>query len=109
MRATGARFPRPHLIALTANQLAQDIWSPPSPAGWPSDDRAFLGGDSILERVDFARELARKYARVDRAQDLAAALYGDSLDPFVAEAIARAEDQQQALVLLLMSPVFHRR
>jgi len=109
MRATGARFPESRLIVRTANQLAQDIWSPPSPAGWPSDDSAFLGGDSLLERVDFARVLARKWAKVDRAQDLAVALCGDSLDPFVAEAVDRAEDQHQALVLLLMSPVFHRR
>ena len=109
VRATGARIEDPRRVLTAASALAQQIWSPPSPAGWPSDDNAFLGGDSLLERIDFARELARRYARVNRTQDLAQSLFGDALDPFVAEAVDRAEDQQQALVLLLMSPVFHRR
>lgn len=109
MRATGGHFRRQAEVVSTARDLAQDVWSPPSPAGWPSEDSAFLGGDSLLERVDFARAVAQRYASVDSAQTLATALFGDALDPFVKEAVDRAEDQDQALVLLLMSPAFHRR
>ncbi len=109
VRATNAEIDDPRRIVNAARALAQLVWGPPSPAGWPSEDDAFLGGDALLERIDFARELARRDAKIGRAQDLAKALMGDALDPFVAEAVDRAEDQQQALVLLLMSPVFHRR
>ena len=109
MRATNAKLPDVRFISRTTMDLAQPIWQPPSPAGWPDDDGAFLGGDSLLERIDFCRLLASRFARVDRAQDLARALFGAALDPFVAEAVDRAEDQRQALVLVLMSPPFHRR
>jgi len=109
IRATNSEIPPRPFISRSARDLAQHIWNPPSPAGWPDDDRAFLGGDALLERIDFCRQIARRFARVDRVQDLARDLFGDALDPFVAEAVDRAEDQQQALVLLLMSPAFHRR
>ncbi|MEM6762520.1 MAG: DUF1800 domain-containing protein [Pseudomonadota bacterium] len=107
-RATGAELPA-QFVLRSARVLAQELWQPPSPAGWPSADNAFLGGDSLLERVDFARLLAQRYAKVRRVQRLAVDLFGDALNPFVKEALDRAEGQRQALVLLLMSPVFHRR
>ncbi|MEM0906003.1 MAG: DUF1800 domain-containing protein [Pseudomonadota bacterium] len=109
MRATDSPVPSGHQLARTTQSLAQGVWEPPSPAGWPSNDRAFLGGDSLLERVDYSKALASRIGGVGRVQDLAVDLFGDALDPFVAEAVARAEDQRQALVLLLMSPAFHRR
>lgn len=109
MRATNGRFRRPRDVFDVARDLAQATWAPPSPAGWPSDDDAFLGGDAMLERVDFARTVAQRYAQVDSVPKLSVDLFGDALDPFVKEAVDRAEDQDQALVLLLMSPVFHRR
>ena len=109
IRATRAQIQDPRHVLNATRALAQQVWSPPSPAGWPTEDDAFLGGDSLLERIDFSRTVAQRFARVGRTQDLAKSLFGDALDPFVAEAIDRAEDQQQALVLLLMSPVFHRR
>ncbi|WMS41452.1 DUF1800 domain-containing protein [Acuticoccus sp. MNP-M23] len=107
-RATGSTLPGP-FIRRSARDLAQQVWMPPSPAGWPSDDNAFLGGDAMLERVDFARQIARRFSTAGRADELAIKLFGDALDPFVEEAVDRAEDQSQGLVLLLMSPPFHRR
>ncbi|MEM9222489.1 MAG: DUF1800 domain-containing protein [Pseudomonadota bacterium] len=109
LRATDAGVPDSRFLSRSASNLAQAVWMPPSPAGWPDGDNAFLGGDSMLERVDYARILADRHVRIDSVQDLARDLFGEALDPFVAEAIDRAEDQRQALVLLLMSPAFHRR
>lgn len=107
-RATTATLPGA-FIRRSARDLAQEVWMPPSPAGWPDDDGAFLGGDALLERVDFARQVARRFSTAGRADLLASELFGDTLDPFVKEAVDRAEDQNQGLVLLLMSPPFHRR
>ncbi|MEO1103708.1 MAG: DUF1800 family protein, partial [Pseudomonadota bacterium] len=109
MRATQSRIPPPNFLLRTTGSLAQGLWNPPSPAGWPSADTAFLGGDSLLERVDYARQLAARFVNVDSVPRLAEDLFGEALDPFVMEAIERAEDKNQALVLLLMSPAFHRR
>ncbi|MBJ3775815.1 DUF1800 domain-containing protein [Acuticoccus mangrovi] len=99
----------PHFVMVSARDLAQEIWGPPSPAGWPDDDGAFLGGDALLERVDFTRAVSQRFGRDVDPRQLARQLFGDALDPFVAEAVARAEDRNQAMVLLLMSPAFQRR
>ncbi len=107
-RATGADVPF-NFVRRSARDLAQEVWSPPSPAGWPDEDTAFLGGDALLERVDYAQQVARRFSKAGRADILATELFGDALDPFIKEAVDRAEDQEQGLVLLLMSPPFHRR
>lgn len=108
-RATGVKDLPVPFIRQASRAMAHEVWSAPSPAGWPDADDAFLGGDSLLERVDFARAFARRFAKTRDVKGLADNLYGDLLDPFLEEAIARAEDHYQGLVLLLMSPTFHRR
>lgn len=108
-RATGQVDLDPVFVNDGAAELGQKIWEPPSPAGWPDDDKAFLGGDTLLERVDFARRFADRNGGDGDVRVLARRLLGDDLDPFVAEAVDRAEDRRQALVLLLMSPAFQRR
>lgn len=109
LRAIGAPQVPPHFIIRVGRDLAHEVYAPPSPAGWPDADDAFLGGDALLERVDFAREIAKRFARIGNVEAHARTLFGEALDPFVAEAVARAEDRTQALTLLLMSPSFHRR
>ena len=101
-------LPSPFVVR-SARELAQGVFGAPSPAGWPSQDGAFLGGDALLERVDFARQIARRFSDVRDVRSHARALFADALDPFVAEAVERAEDPSQAMVLLLMSPPFQRR
>ncbi|MCF3935822.1 DUF1800 domain-containing protein [Acuticoccus sp. M5D2P5] len=108
-RAFGiSRLPE-NFVLRSARDLAQDVWAVPSPAGWPDDDRAFLGGDSLLERMDYVLELVRRHTSVRDVPELAHRLLADDLDPFVAEAVERAEDPSQGAVLLLMSPAFQRR
>ena len=108
-RALDVRNLRPNFVARAARDLAHDIWAPPSPAGWPDDDGAFLGGDSLLERVDFASQLVSRSVPPQDVRQFARDLFGAELDPVVADSVARAEDRRQALVLLLMSPAFQRR
>ncbi|RAI00021.1 DUF1800 domain-containing protein [Acuticoccus sediminis] len=99
----------PRFLTQVCDALGQPIWKPPSPAGWPYKDNDFLGGDSVLERVDFAGTMVKRFAKKADGRTLARELFGDDLDPFVAETVDRAEDRHQALVLLLMSPAFQRR
>lgn len=99
----------PRFVDKACEALGQPIWSPPSPAGWPYDDNDFLGGDSVLERVDFVGTMVRRFGRQADARALARTLLRGDLDPFVAETVDRAEDRHQAMVLLLISPPFQRR
>lgn len=108
-RALGVRGIPGNFIQKATRDLAQEIWAPPSPAGWPDGDNASLGGDSLLERIDYAKVMAQRYSSVGDVRQHARALFGDTLDPFVEEAVARAEDRVQAMVLLVMSPAFQRR
>ena len=108
-RALGVRDVPGRFVLGATRDLGQEIWAPPSPAGWPDADDAFLGGDSFLERIDYARVMARRFSSVGDVAARARDLLGADLDPFVAEAVERAEDRVQAMVLLVMSPAFQRR
>lgn len=89
--------------------LGQQMWTPPSPAGWPDEDDAWVSPDAILERLDLIeRLLTRRDVHLDvaaRADDL----LGPSLSSFTRQSITRAESRRQAFALLLMSPEFQRR
>jgi len=90
------------------NALGQKIWTPPSPAGWPDADDAWLAGDALLERLDFATVVAR---RIDPELDvpgLAADALGPRYDQPTREAVTRAESREQAVSLMLLSPGFQR-
>lgn len=107
-RVLGLRGLPGQLVNRLTGALAQQVWRTPSPAGWPDDDDAFSGGDAFMERIDFANMVAQR-SGVRDVRALADKVFGDTLEPDVAQAIRRAESTDQALVLLLMSPVLHRR
>lgn len=100
---------RPRFVVRATRDLGQPVFTPPSPAGWPEGDDAFLSGDALLERADFASLVGRWHAGGHDPRRLAESLFAGQLDPFVAEAIARAEDRRQGLALLFMSPPYQRR
>lgn len=90
------------------NALGQKIWTPPSPAGWPDGDDAWLAGDALLERLDFATVVAQ---RIDPELDvpaLAADVLGPRYDQPTREAVVRAESREQGVALMLLSPGFQR-
>ncbi len=96
-------------IVRALNLLGQPIWGPPSPAGWPDDSTTWLAADALLERLDWADQIASERAEAVDVRQLADALFGPALTDYTAQALRRAESRQQALALLLMSPEFQRR
>jgi len=90
------------------NALGQRIWSPPSPAGWPDADDAWLAGDALLERLDFATVVARRTSPELDVPGLAADVLGPRYDQPTREAVTRAESREQAVSLMLLSPGFQR-
>lgn len=89
--------------------LGQTMWSPPSPAGWPDEDDAWIAPDAILERLDLAERVAARRAADIDVPMLADDLLGPVLSQHSRQSVERAESRQQALALLLMSPEFQRR
>lgn len=108
-RATGAEsFPAQNVAGLI-DQLGQRIWRPGSPAGYDDTVATWAGPDAILRRVEAADRLAGRNRQAVDARTVAASLFGTSLTPATAQAIARAESPAQGMALLLVSPDFLRR
>jgi uncharacterized protein (DUF1800 family) len=108
MRVTGATL-KPPTAGRVLGKLGQPVWMPPSPEGWPDEDEAWLLPDGLVERVDWAWDLARHVPPGADALELADAVLGASLDAHTRQTIARAESREQGLVLLLMSSQLQRR
>jgi uncharacterized protein (DUF1800 family) len=108
LRALGQReVEATRAIGLFA-ELGQPVWRPGAPAGWPDKAADWAAPDALVRRVEAADRLVRLAPDAD-ARRLAQALLPGALSARTSQAIARAEDGRQALVLLLMSPEFLRR
>lgn len=106
IRATGVPVPR---VFNAVQDLGQKIWAVPSPAGFPTSDDAWLGGDALLERIDWAASFAQHAAGTGSVAELGTSVLGAALDEDTLRTVQRAESNEQALTLLIMSPVFQRR
>ncbi len=89
--------------------LGQPLWQPPSPAGWPDADDAWMAPAAIRERLRVAERAAREVDRLADARVVAETLLGPALSEPTRQAIARAESRDQGLEIFLMSPEFLRR
>lgn len=92
--------------------LGYNLWRPDAPTGFPDGGDAWLGGDHLLERLDWASAFARREGKVAAAPEpvpFATQLLGPDLDADLHTTLARAESRTQALALLLMSVQWQRR
>lgn len=91
-----------------SNLLGQPLWNPPSPKGWPDDDDAWISPSPIRERLRIAELVARRSPARD-PRTLVDDLLADTAGESTRLAVVRAENREQALELLIMSPEFMRR
>lgn len=108
LRALGAPPERGGLAVQAMNRLAQPLWNPPSPKGWPDTAADWAGPEALLARVDWAYALAGRFPRND-AQVAAEAVLGRLGRDTLRREIGRAGSGQDALTILLASPEFQRR
>jgi uncharacterized protein (DUF1800 family) len=107
VRATGLTQSDPARFTGGQALLGEPLWRPPSPKGFPDDERAWIDGTG--RRLDVANNFAERVAgRVD-PQDVIETVLASLVSPEVKQAVGRAESRQQALVLLFMSAEFQRR
>lgn len=92
----------------TLKMLGQLPFCPPSPAGWPDDQRSWLSGDALWTRLEVGSTLAAR-VHVEKPMEFAGIAFGDDLAPGTHGAIEHAESGTQGLALLLASPEFNRR
>lgn len=105
-RAAGLDANPGRILNIQGN-LGEPLWRPPSPKGFADDQATWL--DGMGQRLDMANTLAERTAgRID-PRFVVEKVFESTLSRDAAQAIARAESRQQALVLLFMAPEFHRR
>jgi uncharacterized protein (DUF1800 family) len=95
--------------APSLTRLGEPLWRPPAPKGFPDDEAAWI--DGIAHRLETANAYAQNpniQDRLDPKAMLEASL-GPLASPETRNAVNRAENKQQAVVLLLMAPEFQRR
>jgi uncharacterized protein (DUF1800 family) len=108
-RATGSAEAAETLVPLL-RQLRQPLWSPPSPKGFGDTTQEWADPDSLLNRAELARTLARRLrsARMD-PRDLAELVDvqdGDPLHALLADASIAREER---LALAFAGPAFQWR
>ncbi|HJU16908.1 MAG TPA: DUF1800 family protein [Stellaceae bacterium] len=106
LRATGQEVDIRRLIGAQA-LLGEPLWRPPAPKGFSDDNAAWL--DGVAERLDIANAFARRFGPLLDPAAVAEAALGPLASRETHQAIARAEDRPQGLVLALMAPEFLRR
>jgi uncharacterized protein (DUF1800 family) len=90
-------------------QLGQQTWRPGSPAGFDDVAASWAAPDALVRRVELAQRFSARTGDALDARALGPQLLPGSLSDTTATAISRAESQQTALALLLVSPDFLRR
>ncbi len=109
LRALSLPVPEAKRLVSFYTLLGQRPFSAPSPAGWPDRAADWAGPDAIRKRLEWIHALALHAADRFDPRELAHSILGARLNARTADAVARASDRVQGLVLLLMSPDFQRR
>ena len=100
------QFPKGFLVK-SLETLGQPAYQAGSPAGYGDMESDWNGSDAFLARVDWTADVAAR-SKV-QAAEIAAASLGDLVSKPTIQAMSRAESQEQAVAILLMSPEFQRR
>lgn len=99
--------PRPALGAL--NLLGMPLWQPSGPNGFSDDSADWASPEGMKTRLELATRFAHQIKAAPRPPELLEQILGPAASRATREAVARAESQEQAYALLLLSPEFQRR
>lgn len=81
----------------------------PSPKGWPLDSTAWSGPDAVLNRIEWARQVAQRVPPTADVIRIADQGLGPLARRETLEEMGRASTKGEAVALLLVSPEFQRR
>ncbi len=109
LRALGADGSATSNLLASFTLLGQRPFAAPSPAGWPDREEDWTGPDAIKKRLEWTTALSERLPVLQNPSAVATRALGNLLSNNTAEAVERAANGAQGLVLLLMSPEFQRR
>lgn len=102
-RATGIPSQFDSLLPNLLSEMGQQVYGPPSPAGWPDVGSYWLSGQSILRRADVAFVTGRTLGGTESIA-LMRDLYGDLLSIETVDQLANTPSSTTGLSLALASP-----
>ncbi len=108
LRAVNLPVENAHMMPAALKILGQPLFKAPFPIGWPDRAADWAGPESLLQRVEFAYQLASRMPQIDPAS-LGSTILGPLLAADTLAAIHHAGSRRDALALLLSSPEFQRR
>ena len=108
-RATGFHERNSERLFDLSEQLSQRPFDAQSPAGFPDRCEDWMGGQAVLERVDFCAEFAATDVRSVHPATLARDILGPQASAATLAAITRAPSRVHAIGLMLASREFQRR
>ncbi len=88
--------------------LNQRFWTAPQPNGWPDRAADWLGPEPVMQRLDWAYDVAGRFTRQDPMAILETAL-GPLAPDTTREAMRRAGSPREAIAILFASAEFQRR
>ncbi|HEY8947327.1 MAG TPA: DUF1800 domain-containing protein, partial [Rhizomicrobium sp.] len=96
-------------VMAATRMMGEFPFAAPSPKGWPDISAAWSGPDAMLNRIEWAKELAARLPQNVNAQQLADTGLGPLVQPATRAAMNGAATPNDAVALLLSSPEFQRR
>ena len=96
-------------LAGVLRQLRHPLWSPPAPNGFGDTMQAWADPDSLLNRAELARTLARRVAPRFEAQSLLDVLDTDAADPLRTMLVDGAVPADERVALAIAAPAFQWR
>jgi uncharacterized protein (DUF1800 family) len=87
--------------------MGQKPFGAGSPAGYSQLNRAWMGSDALMKRIDWVNLLVKKTRAT--APFVANRIFASQLSSLTGKTLAGAESRVQGLALLLLSPEFHSR
>jgi uncharacterized protein (DUF1800 family) len=98
--------------ALTSQALVrmgQPVWQPPSPAGFEEGFSVWVTPSQLAERINWARQAARRLAGDEDPRDFLKAVLADAAREDTIRIVGQAPNRLHAITMVLASPEFNRR
>ncbi len=100
---------RPTHVMRSLRELGQQAYHARTPAGWPDRAQDWIAADSLIRRIEWAREVASRAPRTIDPAALAAVAIGPAASTSTLNTISHAPSVEAGIALVLASTEFQRR
>lgn len=102
-------LPKRQLLLPALKSMGQETFNAPSPAGWPDEAKAWIAPESLLHRIEWAREFSRHAPSTIKPLDIFEKTIAPIVSSDVKKLISGAPSREDGLALIFSSPAFQRR